>query len=48
MDVNVDFSKLIEDYDDSAFGECTTCLFEPDSCTIPEKNPELYEEEKKD
>lgn len=40
--------NLINDYDDSAFGECTTCLFEPDSCTIPEKNPELYEEEKKD
>ena len=36
--------NLIEDYDDSSFGECTTCLFEPDGCTIPDKNPDLYEE----
>ena len=42
--VNWAVDNLIEDYDDSAFGECTTCLFEPDNCTIPDKNPELYEE----
>lgn len=28
-------------FDDKAFKECTTCLFEPDDCVIPKKNPEL-------
>lgn len=37
--------SLIDEYDDSAFRECTTCLFEPDICTIPAQNPDLYEED---
>lgn len=34
-------------FDDSDFKECTICLFEPENCTIPDKNPELYEKDKK-
>ena len=28
-------------FDDKAFKECTTCLFEPDDCEIPKTNPKL-------
>lgn len=44
----VDFALgYLVDYDDSSFRECTTCLFEPGSCDIPESSPDLYEKEKK-
>lgn len=35
---------LIPDYDDSDVAECTTCLFDPDGCVIPDKDPETYTE----
>ena len=41
--VNYAVDYLVE-FDDKDFKECTTCLFEPDSCTIPDKDPVLYEE----
>lgn len=41
--VNYAVDYLVE-FDDKDFKECTTCLFEPDSCTIPDKDPELYKE----
>lgn len=37
---------LIPDYDDSPVAECTTCLFDPDGCVIPDKDPETYTETK--
>lgn len=37
--------NLIDEYDDTAFSECTTCLFDTENCDIPETNPDLYEEE---
>ena len=44
----VDFALgYLVDYDGSSFRECTTCLFEPGNCDIPEESPDLYEEEKK-
>jgi len=41
--VNYAVDNFVE-FDDKDFKECTTCLFEPDSCTIPDKDPVLYEE----
>lgn len=33
---------LIPDYDDSPVAECTTCLFDPDGCVIPDEDPTTY------
>lgn len=35
---------LIPNYDDSPVAECTTCLFDPDGCVIPDKDPVTYTE----
>ena len=44
----VDFGVgYLVDFDESPeFYECTTCLFDPGNCDIPEESPDLYEEEK--
>lgn len=36
------FDTLVTDYDPSGFTVCTYCMFEPDKCTIPDKDPEVY------
>lgn len=42
--VNYCTNNLVE-FDDSAYKECTTCLFEPNNCVIPDKDPDTYVED---
>lgn len=39
------FTNNLVTFDDSAYKECTVCLLEPNSCTIPEKDPDTYVED---
>lgn len=32
-------------YDDSSFTACSKCLLDPDSCVIPDEDPDTYEED---
>lgn len=34
-------------YDDSGFTVCTNCLLDTNNCTIPDKDPQVYEENEK-
>ncbi len=34
--------SLVEQYDDTGFTNCTTCLLDIDNCKIPNKDPEIY------
>lgn len=41
----LDFAfNLVPDYDDTSMSQCTTCLLNPDGCTIPTSDPDTYTE----
>lgn len=43
----IDFAfNLVPNYDESSMSQCTTCLFDPDGCTIPTSDPKTYTEDK--